>query len=159
MKILFKLIAVPFMLALTVTVPVLTFLFCYAVTFLEIVSGIGALIGADHAVHCGKIRRLCDSGALVPHFSSRHSRHSGMADRQAKRSELSASGLYYGLKIRFGGNFGPTWPEVVFYGKGGWRMATTRLIARHISKGETIAQSLADSFDYGQNPTKRGTAN
>ena len=33
-------------------------------------------------------------------------------------------------------------------------MATTRLIARHISKGETIAQSLADSFDYGQNPKK-----
>jgi len=33
-------------------------------------------------------------------------------------------------------------------------MATTRLIARHISKGETIAQSLADSFDYGQNPEK-----
>lgn len=33
-------------------------------------------------------------------------------------------------------------------------MATTRLIARHISKGETIAQSLADSFDYGQNPAK-----
>jgi hypothetical protein len=33
-------------------------------------------------------------------------------------------------------------------------MATTRLIARHISKGESIAQSLADSFDYGQNPEK-----
>ena len=33
-------------------------------------------------------------------------------------------------------------------------MATTRLIARHISKGETTAQSLADSFDYGQNPSK-----
>lgn len=33
-------------------------------------------------------------------------------------------------------------------------MATTRLIARHISKGETITQSLADSFDYGQNPKK-----
>lgn len=33
-------------------------------------------------------------------------------------------------------------------------MATTRLIARHISKGETIAQSLTDSFDYGQNPEK-----
>lgn len=45
MKILFKLIAVPFMLTLTVTIPVLTFLFCYAVIFLEIVSGIGALIG------------------------------------------------------------------------------------------------------------------
>lgn len=45
MKILFKIIAVPFMLALTIIVPVLTFLFCYAVTFLEIVSGIGVLIG------------------------------------------------------------------------------------------------------------------
>ena len=44
MKILFKIIAVPFMLALTIIVPVLTFLFCYAVTFLEIVSGIGVLI-------------------------------------------------------------------------------------------------------------------
>ena len=33
-------------------------------------------------------------------------------------------------------------------------MATTRLIARHISRGETIAQSLTDSFDYGQNPKK-----
>ena len=46
MKIPFKLIAMPFMLALAVTVPVLTFLFCYAVMFLEIVSGIEALIGA-----------------------------------------------------------------------------------------------------------------
>lgn len=33
-------------------------------------------------------------------------------------------------------------------------MATTRLIIHHISKGETIAQSLADRFDYGQNPDK-----
>lgn len=33
-------------------------------------------------------------------------------------------------------------------------MATTRLIIHHISKGETIAQSLADCFDYGQNPDK-----
>lgn len=33
-------------------------------------------------------------------------------------------------------------------------MATTRLIVHHISKGETIAQSLADRFDYGQNPDK-----
>jgi hypothetical protein len=44
MKFLFKIIAVPFMLALTIIVPVLTFLFCYAATFLEIVSGIGVLI-------------------------------------------------------------------------------------------------------------------
>jgi Relaxase/Mobilisation nuclease domain. len=33
-------------------------------------------------------------------------------------------------------------------------MATTRLITHHISKGETIAESLADRFDYGQNPDK-----
>ncbi len=45
MKILFKIIAVPFMVALTIIVPVLTFLFCYAATFPEIVSGIGVLIG------------------------------------------------------------------------------------------------------------------
>lgn len=33
-------------------------------------------------------------------------------------------------------------------------MATTRLITHHISKGETVAQSLKDRFDYGQNPEK-----
>lgn len=33
-------------------------------------------------------------------------------------------------------------------------LATTRLIVHHISKGETIAQSLKDRFDYGQNPEK-----
>lgn len=33
-------------------------------------------------------------------------------------------------------------------------MATTYLKTHHISKGETIAQSLADRFDYGQNPDK-----
>jgi len=33
-------------------------------------------------------------------------------------------------------------------------MATTRLIIHHISKGETIAQSMKDRFDYGQNPDK-----
>jgi hypothetical protein len=33
-------------------------------------------------------------------------------------------------------------------------MATTRMITHHISKGETIAQSLSDRFDYGQNPDK-----
>ena len=33
-------------------------------------------------------------------------------------------------------------------------MATTRLIKHHISKGETIAQSMRDRFDYGQNPDK-----
>lgn len=32
--------------------------------------------------------------------------------------------------------------------------ATTRLITHHISKGETVAQSLKDRFDYGQNPDK-----
>lgn len=33
-------------------------------------------------------------------------------------------------------------------------MATVYLKAHHISKGETIAQSLKDRFDYGQNPVK-----
>ena len=33
-------------------------------------------------------------------------------------------------------------------------MATTRLITHHISKGITIAQSLSNRFDYGQNPDK-----
>ena len=33
-------------------------------------------------------------------------------------------------------------------------MATTRLIIRHIGEGETIAQALADGFDYGKNPDK-----
>jgi hypothetical protein len=33
-------------------------------------------------------------------------------------------------------------------------MATTRLITHHISNGITIAQSLSDRFDYGQNPDK-----
>lgn len=44
MKIIFKIIAVPFVVALTIVVPVLTFLFCYASTFLEITSGLGVLI-------------------------------------------------------------------------------------------------------------------
>ena len=39
-------------------------------------------------------------------------------------------------------------------GKGGPRMATTRLIKHHISKGETIRQSMKDRFDYGKNPDK-----
>lgn len=33
-------------------------------------------------------------------------------------------------------------------------MATTRLIIRHVGKGETIAQSLADGINYGKNPDK-----
>ena len=33
-------------------------------------------------------------------------------------------------------------------------MATVFLKAHHISKGETIAQSMKDRFDYGQNPVK-----
>lgn len=33
-------------------------------------------------------------------------------------------------------------------------MATTRLIPMHISKGQTIAQSLKDRFGYGMNPDK-----
>ena len=39
-------------------------------------------------------------------------------------------------------------------GKGGISTATTYLKAHHISKGETIAQSLKDRFEYGQNPDK-----
>ena len=38
--------------------------------------------------------------------------------------------------------------------KGGAATATTRLIVHHISKGETIAQSLKDRLDYGKNPDK-----
>ena len=38
--------------------------------------------------------------------------------------------------------------------EGGAATATTRLIVHHISKGETIAQSLKDRFDYGKNPDK-----
>jgi len=33
-------------------------------------------------------------------------------------------------------------------------MATTRLIKHHTGKGQTVAASLADRFDYGQNPEK-----
>lgn len=44
-------------------------------------------------------------------------------------------------------------PLFVYLG-GGELTATTRLITHHISKGETIAQSLKDRFDYGQNPEK-----
>ncbi len=33
-------------------------------------------------------------------------------------------------------------------------MATTYFKPHHISKGETIAQSMKDRFDYGQNPEK-----
>ncbi len=33
-------------------------------------------------------------------------------------------------------------------------MATTRLIKHHISRGETIAQSMKDRFDYGKDPLK-----
>lgn len=33
-------------------------------------------------------------------------------------------------------------------------MATTYFKTHHISKGETIAQSMKDRFDYGQNPDK-----
>ena len=38
--------------------------------------------------------------------------------------------------------------------KGDAATATTRLIVHHISKGETIAQSLKDRLDYGKNPDK-----
>lgn len=38
--------------------------------------------------------------------------------------------------------------------RGGAATATTRLISHHISKGETIAQSLKDRLDYGKDPDK-----
>lgn len=38
--------------------------------------------------------------------------------------------------------------------EGGMHTATTYFKAHHISKGETIAQSMKDRFDYGQNPAK-----
>ena len=65
--------------------------------------------------------------------------------------------LYHGLitlghfvpKQR-GGGYAPP----LFSWKGGISTATTYLKAHHISKGETIAQSLKDRFEYGQNPDK-----
>lgn len=44
MRIILKIIAAPFVVALTITVAVLTFLFCYAVAVFQVVSGIGVLI-------------------------------------------------------------------------------------------------------------------
>ena len=38
--------------------------------------------------------------------------------------------------------------------KGGMLTATTFFKAHHISRGETIAKSMKDRFDYGQNPEK-----
>ena len=46
-------------------------------------------------------------------------------------------------------------PPLAFLISGGGELtATTRLITHHISKGETVARSLKDRFDYGQNPDK-----
>lgn len=44
MKIIFKIIAAPFVVILTLLVPFLWFVFCYASTVLYIVSGIGVLL-------------------------------------------------------------------------------------------------------------------
>lgn len=44
MRWILKIITVPFVVALTITVAVLTFLFCYAVAVLQVVSGIGVLL-------------------------------------------------------------------------------------------------------------------
>ncbi len=41
-----------------------------------------------------------------------------------------------------------------FFRKAGEKMAVTRLIAVHINKGKTAAQSLADRLDYSHNPIK-----
>lgn len=42
-KLIFKIIAAPLVVVLTVAVPLFTFLFCYAATLLGIVSGVGVL--------------------------------------------------------------------------------------------------------------------
>jgi len=52
------------------------------------------------------------------------------------------------------GTSGQLGPKLFFTGKEGPRMATTYFKAHHISKGETIAQSMKDRFDYGKNPEK-----
>ncbi len=46
MRIFFKILAAPFVIILTPTVALLTFLFCYAETLLNILSGVGVLLGA-----------------------------------------------------------------------------------------------------------------
>lgn len=51
------------------------------------------------------------------------------------------------------GHFVPKWRKPVLQ-RGGILTAATRLITHHISKGETIAQSLKDRLDYGKNPEK-----
>lgn len=43
-KLIFKIIAVPLVVILTIAVAILTFLFCWANTFIEIISGIGVLL-------------------------------------------------------------------------------------------------------------------
>jgi len=45
MRIIFKIFAVPFVIVLTPLVALLSFLFCYAVIVLHIISGIGVLLG------------------------------------------------------------------------------------------------------------------
>lgn len=43
-KFLFKIIAVPFVVLLTIVTPMIEFVFCYAAALLQVVSGIGVLI-------------------------------------------------------------------------------------------------------------------
>lgn len=43
-KLIFKIIAAPLVVVLTIATPIFTFLFCYAATLLEIVSGLGVLV-------------------------------------------------------------------------------------------------------------------
>ena len=43
-RLIFKIIAAPLVLALTIITPIFTFLFCYASVFLQIVSGLGVII-------------------------------------------------------------------------------------------------------------------
>jgi len=46
MRIILKIIAAPFVVVLTALVAIMTFLFCYAVAALNVVSAIGVLLGA-----------------------------------------------------------------------------------------------------------------
>ena len=45
-------------------------------------------------------------------------------------------------------------PPPFIVSKGGLPTATTYFKKHKISKGETVAQSLKERFDYGQNPDK-----
>ena len=46
MRVILKILAAPFVVVLTLTVPFMTFVFCYAAAVLYVVSGIGVLLSA-----------------------------------------------------------------------------------------------------------------